>query len=217
VYQSNEPTPRQKNAYMSYEDLVAIRNALPDHSIDKVLIGMYTCIPPARCDYGCTLITDTDQGLTHTDNYIVLNGTDHYLCIQKYKTATTHGTIVLDLPPDLVDIIKKNIALAPRKYLFLTPRSQQPFPTTATFSHWANKRISNITMSKGLTVTSFRHIYLSRRDINIEEQSGTHRQTLATAMGHSLGTQQRYLWHSWLRTIESPSTSNIDQNIIHVH
>ena len=44
-----------------------------------------------------------------------------------------------------------------------------------------------------------RHVYISRRDLKIEELSGTERQKIATLMQHGVDQQSKYLWHSWLK------------------
>ena len=52
-----------------------------------------------------------------------------------------------------------------------------------------------------MTLTMLRHIYICRRDLMLEEKSGLEREQIAKVMGHSVAQQQKYLWHSWLRSI----------------
>jgi hypothetical protein len=36
--------------------------------------------------------------------------------------------------------------------------------------------------------------------LKLEEKSGAERKEIANIMGHSLAQQQKYLWHTWLKT-----------------
>ena len=40
-----------------------------------------------------------------------------------------------------------------------------------------------------------RHIYITRRDLKLEQMSGTERDKIAKIMGHGVAQQQKYLWH----------------------
>ena len=44
-----------------------------------------------------------------------------------------------------------------------------------------------------------RNIYVTRRDLKLEEKSGLERAKIAKVMGHSIGTQQNYLWHTYVK------------------
>jgi len=55
-YKSNEPTPRQKDAYISYEDVVKKRDSLEQGDMVRLLLMMYTEIPPVRSDYHSTRV-----------------------------------------------------------------------------------------------------------------------------------------------------------------
>ena len=55
-YKSNEPTERQKQAYVSFDSVVAIRDNLKKGSMERLLLMMYTEIPPVRSEYYKTKI-----------------------------------------------------------------------------------------------------------------------------------------------------------------
>ena len=50
-YQSNKPNDRQEKAYVSFDDVEKIRNKLKKGSMSRLLLSMYTMIPPVRSDY----------------------------------------------------------------------------------------------------------------------------------------------------------------------
>lgn len=202
-YATNVPTERQKNAYISYDDIVLIRNALPIGSYERLLFSMYTYIPPVRSDYNDTLILNSkpDMDSNITSNFIVMNHEENYLCLQKYKTVKTYGIKVIDLPDDLVKEIKSSLEFMPRPYLFISTLTNNKYNNGEAFNAWANRRIKSITQNKNMTLTMLRHIYICRRDLMLEEKSGLEREQISKIMGHSLMQQQKYLWHTWLRSI----------------
>ena len=57
---------------------------------------------------------------------------------------------------------------------------------------------TNIGIPKeNISINTLRHIYVTRRDLKLEEKSGLERNKIAKIMGHSVGTQQNYLWHTY--------------------
>ena len=52
-------------------------------------------------------------------------------------------------------------------------------------------------INDNFNLTTFRHIYITRRDLKLEEKSGLERDEIAKIMGHSIATQQNYLWHTY--------------------
>ena len=199
-YLSNKPTKRQESAYVTFEMLCDIRDKLPDGKYEKLLFDMYTLIPPVRNDYYDTLILyEKPQGLIH-QNYIFLSSSENYLCLEVYKTVKTYKVKFIPLPDKLVQDIIYSLKIAPRNRLFLS-FSHKPY-TKENFNSWANGRLKALTGNNGLCLSMLRHIYITRRDLMLEEKSGLERKKIADIMCHSLEQQQKYLWHSWLKEIE---------------
>ena len=122
-YQSNEPNSRQKEAYISFEELVKIRNKLEDGTSEKLLLSMYTMIPPVRSDYYKIAIYKTENEVTDDiDNYLIMNSKP-FIVLRKYKTSKTYKAIKIDLPKDLVKQIKSSLNKNPRDFLFTSPRN----------------------------------------------------------------------------------------------
>jgi integrase len=161
---------------------------------------MYTHIPPVRSDYHSTIIyLDTLPDIIPLDNYIYISHSECYLSLEKYKTSKTYGKIIIDLPPLLVNEIKRSLELLPRTYLFISEFTGKPFDLPNSFNIWANRTLKKILNNSKFTLTMFRHIYISRDDLHLETLSGLQQDEIAKLMGHSIEQQRKYLWHTWLR------------------
>jgi integrase len=206
-YNSNEPTPKQKESYVSFDDVLKMRDSLKPGSMERLLLMMYTEIPPVRSDYYHTRIYREIPPTfgTSTENHIVLNKKSPFLVLEKYKTAKTYGLIVIDLPQKLVNEIEISLVEYPRNYLFTSPLGN-PFDKENTFNKWANRILKRLFNKKNITLSMLRHIYISRRDLKLEEKSGLEQQQIAKLMGHSIEQQRKYLWHSWLKNIDAAKT-----------
>lgn len=196
-YKSNAPTNRQKEAYISYNELIKIRNKLKEGTLPRLLLFMYTEIPPVRSDYYKTKIykkkPDNDES-----NYIVMVKKP-YLVLNKYKTAKTYKSIVIDIPNDLKKEIEISLEKYPREYLFVSTRNLEPFDKENTFNKWANRTLKSIVNKEGFNLTMLRHIYISREDLKLNQKTTLEREIIAAKMGHSVPMQMGY---QWLKEIE---------------
>ena len=99
---------------------------------------------------------------------------------------------------DLPLLIKESLKLQPRKYLFIQ-KNGEPYDKPNTFNRWANRKLKSLFGKKNISLSTLRHIYITRRDLKLEEKSGLERSKVANVMGHSVGTQQNYLWHTYVK------------------
>lgn len=203
-YKSNEPTSRQKEGYMTYDEIIKIAQSLPKGSQERLLLMMYTEIPPVRSDYVQTRIfTRESQSDKCSGNYIILTKKNPRLILNKYKTAKTYKTLTIDIPPTLYKEIKNSLEEKSRDYLFVSSRTGEPFEEANTFNKWANRTLKKITNKPKFSISMLRHIFITRRDLKLEEKSGLEQEKIAKLMGHSIEQQRRYLWHSWIKKEES--------------
>lgn len=206
-YKSNIPTQRQQKAYIDFQELIEIRDSLPIGSIPRLLLAMYTYIPPVRSDYYRTKIyfeTPKDNKYEE-DNVIILDDkTKRYiLVLEKYKTAKVYGVKVIDLPIELVNEIKQSLKLFPREYLFISQGTGQKFDLEASFNNWANRCLKRTLNKPTFTISMLRHIFITRRDLKLEEKSGLEQNEIANIMGHSVEQQRKYMWHTWIKEVHS--------------
>ena len=201
-YKSNEPSDRQKLAYIPFDEIIKIRDKLPPGSIERLLIMMYTEIPPARSDYHRTKIVDTiPSDLNGDQNYIVVTNTYAVIILAKYKTSKKYGTIFIDVPEILKEEIHLSLKKQPREYLFVSS-SGDPYDKENSFNKWANIQLKKILKNENFSLSMFRHIYISRRDLNLEIKSGLEQDDVAKQMGHSIAMQRGYSWHTWVNKKE---------------
>ena len=196
-YHSNKPTIRQEEAYITFEDLIKKRDSLKDGSIQKLLLSIYTMIPPVRSDYDKLIIYNNESQITDKfDNYLILNNQPKII-LRKYKTSKIHKENEIKLPTNLVKQIKISLKENPRKFLFVSTRNNEMFNKPNSFNRWANRLLKDLLKKKNISLTTLRHIYITRRDLKLEEKSGLERNKIAKVMGHSVSTQQNYLWHTY--------------------
>jgi hypothetical protein len=201
LYNSNIPSNRQQNGYIPFEELIIIKDKLTNGSHEQLLLAMYTMIPPVRSNYYTTQIFYTKPNNHIDDNYILISDQENYISLEKYKTSKYYGNIVIDIPKDLLNIIKNSLEIHPREYLFVA-KNKNKYSNEGTFNTWANRTLKKITHNEHITLTMLRHIYISRRDIEVETMSGIDRNDIAKIMGHSIEQQRKYLWHTWLRNVD---------------
>lgn len=185
-YLSNKPTERQSKSYVSYDEIVKVRDSLKIGSQEKLILCFYTMIPPMRADYYSTRI-----GEITNDNYILLK--PPIIVLNKYKTAKTYGKIQIDIPVELLSELKISLKKNPRKYLFVSPKDFQPFKSAGSYDKYCNKFLKKL-FGEGMSLTFLRHIYISRPDLDLKSKTGIEKNKVAKMMGHSVTQQSKYLW-----------------------
>ena len=189
---NNKPTKLQELRGGSKLTLQDIVNKRDENNLDimhKLLLAMYTMIPPVRCDYYSMNIVNKNQ-TPNTDNYIILKDGEAELVIKEYKTSRKHGDIVHSkLPDELYRIIINSLETVPRDYLFVNSRNK-PFSRTD-FSNWASKTLYKI-FGVELTLTMIRHIYISHKELH--KMTLGERKELGEKMGHTVEIQTGYEW-----------------------
>lgn len=187
-YDNNEPSAKQANMIMPYEELVRRMYELPVGSDARLLLAFYTLIPPVRADYFATEILKDATEQPTEDNYIILS--EKKLVLQNFKTARKYEKIETIMPKALMDELTESLRLEPRKYLFTTEKKKLAFSREA-FSQWANRQLSDV-FHKQMNLTVLRHIYITSK-INAKTPPMEMRK-IAQQMGHSRALQRVYEW-----------------------
>jgi hypothetical protein len=182
--QNGEPSPTQQTKdgiKMTLEKIEAIRDRLPDDDIRKLLIAMYTMIPPMRADYGEVKLYSFGEE-PETDNFIFRDGRRAVIQIADYKTSKTNGPVRQVLPDNLRKLLDASLRAKPREYLF------GPYKK---FSQWANKELSDL-FETDFTITMFRHAYIN--SLPIAQMTVEEKQKIAHLMGQSYNANQQDLY-----------------------
>jgi integrase len=202
-YMENKPDIRQLEAYVSFEKLESTRDKLPEGDATRLLLSIYTMIPPARSDYDAIKIytSDSDKekntNSTNDDtliNYMILpsSGKNAKIVLQKYKTHKQYGDQTINLPNELVKEIQSSLDKNPREYLFVSAQNGKPFNNPNSFNRWANRELKKLFNKKNISLTTLRHIYISNQDFKGKTRG--ERNKLAQKMMHSVDTQDKYRW-----------------------
>lgn len=185
-----KPSPTQSNktgSHLRMNDLIKIRDSLPDTSIDKLLLGFYTYVPPVRSDFYATQILPFNKTPSQP-NFIFFNSSKAYLKLTHFKTADYYKSIEYELPSELHRLLSLSLIDNPREFLFQN-KLGQPF-NPKSFSDWAANRLS-ILFKKQFTLTLFRHIFISSLDPNTPAEILIE---ISKKMGHSIVQQMLYKW-----------------------
>ena len=194
-YNSNMPSARQSEGYIDFKELCKKRDELKEGSQERLLLCMYSMIPPTRADYyDCYLYSKqphVDQG-----NYIVLRENEPILVLNTYKTHRKYGKIIIRLPDELVNEITISLEKLPRNYLFVRPFNHQPFTECKDAMHaynkWANSVLKRLFNRKYASISNIRHAYISRHDLDLANKTLAERDEIAHKMQHSVDMQSRY-------------------------
>ena len=206
-YLSNAPDERQEAAWVTFEDLLRARAAADLDSRsgtqDALLLWMYTSIPPVRGDYyNCKVVhvhTEKDAALAVAAakdggyNAFILGArrVPSRTVLTDYKTSQTYGCIVTPVPPELAAAVRRSLRAFSRDTLFVDSRGQG-YSGRNSFTKWANRVLRRSLENERVSLTTLRHIFISRRDLALETKTGAERAEVARAMGHGNATQDRY-------------------------
>lgn len=186
-YDENKPTERQEKGYVPYEDIIKARDALDPGDIRRVLLGMYTYLRPMRCEYSRVAIYKTRPPKDSEPNYIVFKGRKANLVLTHFKTRKFHDPYDIEIPAELVKDIKLSLEKTPRDWLFVNSRDE-PY-TSHLYTKWT-MRVFHALFKRPLTVALIRHAFVNTIDFNT--LSIKEKREIATSMGHTVETQDRY-------------------------
>jgi hypothetical protein len=189
---------------ISWQQVITMRNTLPKGSLEKLLLSVYTYIPPVRADYYEMRINPKQSEINAKTNFIQLTNSQQtsVLVIRDFKTAAKYKEIKHTIPQPLYDEIVASLQAKPRNYLFTMPTDTARPYDRGSFSKWANKVLSAL-FKVPMTLTSLRHMYVSTLDFNNTRAKDLER--IGNSMGHSISMQKGYQW--------IPSESNINEII----
>ena len=191
-YDENKPSERQQQGYVDYAEIIKMRDALVEGSMERLLLDMYTYIKPKRCEYARVamyrdkLPAKKDQ----EDNYILLNklGTKGTIVLRRFKTDKSFEPFEASLDPALLKDLMLSLEEQPRDYLFVGERTKKPH-TPNRFTQWTTQVLSKL-FGRPLTVSLIRHSYINTIDFN--SLSIREKRDIATEMAHSVETQDKY-------------------------
>jgi hypothetical protein len=185
-YMDQTLTEREATKYMKWSEILKnVQKAYADRDCldsDKLLMAMYTELPPVRLDYSNLQIFIESVPTDTKTNYVVLKDKDSYVTINDYKTAKKHGPITNALPESL----EKRLRL----YLAGHPEDKILFPGT---DHALGERITRLFKKycgRAIGSSVLRHSYIS--DFLSHAPSYRQCEELSHKMGHTVQLQTFY-------------------------
>ena len=188
-YDSNEPTDKQKEMVVPFEELIEVLGKLKKGTPEHLLLAFYTKVPPVRAEYFEMKLIFEDDKIPEEGNYIIMK--EGKLVIHDFKANKTCPTIETIISDEVMVWVRRSLVNTPRKYLFVTPKESKPFERTA-FSNWACRTLTRI-FKKPMNLTVLRHIYITHM-IAIKTPV-SELKMLAKNMGHSRTSQRMYDWN----------------------
>lgn len=191
---NNEPTQNQiiVASTVKWDDVLTMRDQLKAGTLEKLLLSLYTYVPPVRADYFDVEINPANPSAKA--NYIILNQTDDtksYIVLHDFKTAHKYNEIKHQLPKPLFDELHKSLRDKPRSHLFVMPSNATKPYDRGGFSKWANKVLTAL-FKVPMTLTSLRHLFISTIDFN--GTRAVELEKIGNSMGHSISMQKGYQW-----------------------
>jgi len=199
----SEKSEAQKDNWLEWKDVEAKFNELKsnlkisknttepqfDNLLNVVILSLYVLIQPRRNQDYLNMFITNENTEDKTKNYLDLK--KEQFIFNDYKTAKKYGQQIIDIPKDLMTILKLYVKNHPNKALL--KKEQVPF-----LVHFDGKplksinsitRILNKIFNKKIGSSMLRHIFLtSKYGKVIDEQKVD-----ADAMGHSIQTQKEYV------------------------
>jgi integrase len=193
----NKPTDKQLKkggSAIPFSEIVERRDCLPIGSIERLLVSMYTMIPPTRGDYFATQIVREGE-VPKEKNYIrISGGGDKMECtITDFKTSKTYKKIHNVFPPELVAEVNASLTFMPRSYLFTNSKGE-PF-TRSHYTIWAGRVLTRLFETE-FTLVFFRHAFITDFITNriTPDTTDADIKAVSDRMGHSPEMFRAYKW-----------------------
>jgi hypothetical protein len=188
----NKPTVLQQakaGSQLSFQQIMEIREQLPIGSIERLLISMYTLIPPVRADYFALEIIHDDQKPVEP-NYLRIRRGEMETVLTDFKTAKTYHQIHHSLPTPLAQEIQASLLDSPRQFLFVNAHGKPH--TRNSFTLWTRRILTRV-LQVDFTLVFFRHAFATHF---VSHHNPTDLEILEVSkkMGHSSEMFRAYRW-----------------------
>jgi integrase len=197
----NKPTVLQQSkggSKLSFNEIIEKRDELPIGSIERLLIAMYTMIPPCRADYFAMEVIRGEVQPT-AKNYLRIRSDDEKSGVQMetvlrdFKTAKIFKEIRNELPVELIKEVEASLEKTPRGYLFINANGKPH--TRNSFTMWSRRVLSRV-FGTDFTLVFFRHAFATHYVMNVDLRTLTDAQIkeISDKLGHSTEMFRAYRW-----------------------
>jgi hypothetical protein len=183
-YETSEPTEKMLASHVPWGELEQMRDKLitdSPHSMETLMLALYTHLPPSRIDFGSTRIYGQRSGdpppMPDTPEE---KATPNFLVIAKYPDGRVKMTLTISafktksakfprsvrqLPAPLVALVTASLVAMPREWLLVSPRTSQPWKDDHAFGLYMRKVLLRM-FGKPVTANSIRHAFATALDMN---------------------------------------------------
>jgi integrase len=181
-YESQAATEEQLEKMESWEEITKKATeyiAKPEISLEnKLMLGLYTFIPPVRVDYlSIKRVKELPKQTTGT--YYISNESVKQIVIYDHKQSHAMGAVVKEVPTALSALLEQYF-----------DSNEVLFNITPSAFSLRFRRLCDVVFHTPLSITSFRHSYIThalKGSMSLKDAKA-----LAQSMGHSYMTQQLY-------------------------
>ena len=184
-YETSEPTEKMLAGHVPWAELEQMRDKMiaeSPHSMETLMLAMYTYLPPSRLDFGRTRIygqrggspppprPDTAEEKATPNFLAIARGPDGAvkmtLTVSEFKTrCAKFPRSVRELPAALAALVEASLAAKPREWLLVSPRTSQPWKDDQAFGLYMRNALQRI-FGKPVTANSIRHAFATSLDMN---------------------------------------------------
>lgn len=206
--QQNMPSAQDKKAltidenfdtdkkFIDQEFIRGIYSNLIDGSDDKLYFAFMGAAgqPPLRStDCYRIHLTNSESDIP---NYIDLSKNPKYeLILREYKTSKLYKKKVIPLVKEICNQIDITLKLNPREFLFVHPKTKEPFTNRSNFGKYANLLLRKHLGNNFGGGRLLRHTYVSDPELDFKNMTNKQRASVAHIMGNSEPTIQfNYLY-----------------------
>jgi integrase len=194
----NKKSDVQTENWMKWDDIVSKFNELKDtlkspknisedeynNYLDTIVLGLYVLLPPRRNkDY--LLMKVSKDSKMDDSKYNYLDIKKKQFVFNNYKTKDSYGNQIIDVPNDLMNLIKKYLKYKKSGDGYLLVK----FNGESLKSDNAITRILNKILEKKVSSSMLRHIYLSDKYKNVKDDMEDDQKKMA----HSQQMQSDYI------------------------
>lgn len=192
-YEKIEPSERQIEAYVPWNEIIAKRDELDKTSNEYLVLCLYTMLPPARADFNKVKIIKenqvTDELVKEYPNHLIIMPKGMKLVYNEFKTKSKRlQNYEKILPNELVKVIKDSLKRQPREFL-IVDKNGEPYHKANSFTQHV-KRVLYKVFKKNMSINTLRHSFINGVDMNTI--TPLEKESLARDMMHSTGMFDRY-------------------------
>ncbi len=199
---ADEKTDREETNWIDWKDVLAKQKELEDKAyatnewndiLNAFVLGLYAYFEPRRNqDYLDMVIIRRKptkrllRELDLTQNYYLIKS--NQFIFNKFKTSKSFGQQVFDIPEPIQKLFALYFEHYPARKGTKTPLLVKADGSAITFVNGITRILNNI-FQKNIGATMLRHSYLT----HTLGSDYKNRELVANKMGHSIGTQHKYV------------------------